>query len=119
MSAGVYDFAYEQGTDVAFVIRYLDDALSPVNLTGFTVVGHIRKSFEAEEFRSLGTTLLDAPGGEIRVAIPRETFEGIVLRGRSYSDRAAYVYDIEITAPGGDVLRLLNGTIFVSPEVTR
>ena len=34
-------------------------------------------------------------------------------------DEALYVYDIEITSAAGYVTRILQGTVTVTPEVTR
>ena len=120
MKAGRYNFTYEQGTDLTFLVRYRNNQGDPIDLTGYTVEGHIRESFDATPFKELVVVIEDELTGEVRVTIPRATFEGEVFKGGTeFEVRSNRVYDIELTAPGGTVERLLNGIIAISPEVTR
>lgn len=128
MSAGKYDFIYEQGTDLDFMIRYLDSDNIEIDLTGYTLRGHIRRNFTDEDFIPINLTLveIDRVVGEttiteqfVKAGIPNESFLGFILKGVNFADRTKFVYDIEAESPGGQVSRLINGTISISPEVTK
>lgn len=88
----------------------------PVDLAGCTARAHIRTEIEAA---AVLVTLTTANGG---IVLGGAT--GTVDLYISDDDTAALtwtsgVYDLEIEFPGGDVRRLMYGSVSVSPEVTR
>lgn len=119
MGAGKYDFIYEQGADLTFLVNYRDSANLPIDITGYTLRGQIRRRFTDSDFIPLGLSIENASQGSIRVTLDDNLMEGFIFDGVSFADRTKFVYDIEIVSPGGVVTRLLNGTISVSPEVTK
>lgn len=107
-----------QGSSFPYTLVYTDDSSPPVpiDLTGVTARMHIRESVDAEEILCELTTennkiVIDGPLGSILLTIEAaetETFQW-----------AAGVYDLELVWPNGFVMRLCQGSVSVSPEVTR
>jgi hypothetical protein len=119
MPAGKYDFFYEQGSDLSFTITYQNEEAEPIDLTGYSVRGQIRPTFQSPIFYNLTFEIPDATTGQIIVRLPRAELETLDLSGKAFSDRTPYVYDIELIAPDETVTRLLNGRVQISPEATK
>lgn len=119
--AAEYNFDYNQGTSLSFLITYQDDQGAAIDLTGYQFRGQIRLKMRdpepAAEFIIVGE---DLANGVIRVTLPAHALVGTRLTApESFKSTTAMVYDIEMESPQGDVTRLLNGNVRVSPEVTR
>lgn len=130
MSAGKYDFTIEQGATftTTFVWKTQPgeccndpDAIlpdpAPVDLTDYTLRMQVRPS--------AGSTTLYYEATSVNGKLPKVTPEaGIFALYIAASESAAWtwkrgVYDIEAEQAGtGVVVRLLEGCITVSPEVT-
>lgn len=95
--------------------------LTAVDNTGFTARMQVRESFESATAIIDLTTSANANGdvitlggvnGEIEIFISDETTTAVTIDGG--------VYDLELEAPaGGDVTRVLQGTVVFDPEVTQ
>jgi hypothetical protein len=86
-----------------------------VNTTGFTARMQLRTSYSAA---SASLELTTANG---RISL---TNAGVITLSLTATETAAlaagrYVYDLEMVSSGGQVTRLLEGVVTVSPEVTR
>lgn len=116
MAAANYDFIIEQGSTFRKQLTYTDSAGVVVDLTGYSARMQLRtKITDANIIISLtdlnsGITF-DAPNGIINLFISDTNTAAFTFK--------TAVYDLEIIAPGGDVTRLLSGTITLSKEVTR
>lgn len=102
---GIDDFVYLQS-----------DGVTPFDLTGYSARMHIRAKHSDPdpplyEALSGGDITLGTTGGEISVVIPAATTTAWVFKEA--------VYDFELVDPGGEVVRLLEGFVTVTPEVTR
>ena len=118
--AGVWNFTYDQGTDFARSLRlYQADKKTPINLTNCTIRGQIRLSPQDGAVINLQCSIIDATNGRIEVAIPADASNSLAVTGLRYNDYTTAVYDIEIVDSTGKVRRLLNGTVKISPEVTK
>lgn len=120
MSAGVYDITIEQGTtfELALAIKNTDG--SPKDLTGYTISGSIRTSaVSATVVEDFTCTITSAAAGLVTVGLTDSETSGIPTSGSTYDEYTEYVYDIETESGSGVIERLLNGKVFVSPEVTR
>lgn len=89
---------------------------SAVNLTGYSARMQLRvrptsASFELELTSSNGRISLGTTNGTITLSLTA-TETAALEAGR-------YVYDLEMVSSGSVVTRLLEGTVTVSPEVTR
>ena len=117
MAAFKTKLSIEQGATFRWnaVLKSGSPAL-PVNLTGYTARMQIRSEITST---IVLVSLTTANGG-----ITLGGVLGTVSLYITDSATAAItwtngVYDLELVAPGGDVTRLLTGSVSVSPEVTR
>ena len=117
MPAGIYDIIIEQGATFNFALIWRDPSGMPINLTGYTARMQVRQTVTQPDPAPLSLTTenggitLGGPAGPINVlATPVQT-AGLSFR--------AGVYDLELVSPGGEVTRLVQGSVVVSPEVTR
>lgn len=109
----------EQGATYTFEVEYKDALDAPIDLTGFQGRGQIRLVPGSSVV--LGTFVVTIPtpeAGLIRVELEADALEGIALPGKVFSEKTLAVYDIELYAVDR-VIRLVNGTISISPEVTK
>jgi len=102
----------DQGADFSTTITVTDDAGDPINLTGYTASGQIRKHYTSNTAYDI-TTTFDVPRteGKITLTVPRATTTNI--------EAGRYVYDVEITNAANTRSRLVEGIVTVTPEVTR
>lgn len=90
---------------------------TPVNLTGYTARMQIRQKVTSE------TPIITLTTENGRIII-RDPLEGRFSLEISAEDTAALsfksaVYDLEFSSPSGIVVRLFEGSVTLSPEVTR
>jgi hypothetical protein len=115
MEPGVYDFTVYQGATFTRTFVWTTDG-DPVDLTGRTARMQIRPSFGSSEVYLDATTengliTITALTGEVTLTIPADVSEGFTWRcGR---------YDIELVASDDSVVRLVQGAVTVSKEITR
>jgi hypothetical protein len=86
-----------------------------VNTTGYTARMQLRTSYSA------ATASLELTTVNGRISL---TNAGVITLSLTATETAAlaagrYVYDLEMVSSGGQVTRLLEGVLTVSPEVTR
>jgi len=121
MAAGIYNFTIEQGTTVVKQFTYKDSSAAVVDLAGYDVRMQIRDTVAS-------STIIDTFGtgsGMTILATPDSTASGTIQLRIEAASSSAYtfttaVYDIEIEATASStVTRLLQGSIKLSPEVTR
>ena len=126
MSAGIYNFTIEQGTTVVKQFTYKDAAGTPVDLNNYSASMQIRATYtssgdpissftgSAASSGSQGLSIIQSSGsankGTIELRIDATTTA-------DYTFTSA-VYDLEIKKDG-IVSRLLQGSIALSPEVTK
>lgn len=113
MSAGVYDFTLEQGTDFELPVRV------PMDLTGYSARMQVRaKAGDPVVALSLttengGITIENSVDPLVTPSVitvrvtPAQTSPLTLKRG---------VYDLELAGP--KVIRLLKGKVTIDPEVT-
>jgi hypothetical protein len=122
MAAGVYPLEVEQGATKSFPVALKDSLNQPINLTGYSGRGQIRlKASDSAAIASFVVTITNAALGEVSVVLPATALVGVKLSGSKHSEKTVAVYDIELYKPGDptDVIRLLNGSCSISPEVTK
>lgn len=103
----------DQGADFNLYLDIADDDTGvPQNLTGYTISSQIRKSYyAANATANLICTILDAANGNVWVYLSAANTSLIK------PDR--YVYDIEMRSNSNSTIRLVEGIITITPEVTR
>ena len=100
----------DQGSTFSTTIDLTDDEGNLVNLTSYTGAGQIRKHYTSSNATNLTVTLGGA-NGTVTLGLSANATANLVA-GR-------YVYDVELTQPSGDVTRIFEGIVTVTPQVTR
>jgi hypothetical protein len=122
MAAGKYSFVIEQGTTTNFNISYQDSSKNYINLTGYAARMQLRPNINSStvylqlssSLNSDGTGITVSPSGSLNIYISSCTSSMLNF------DQA--VYDLEIYSGSGAcpyVIRLLEGNVKLSKEVTR
>lgn len=94
----------EQGANFVVNVEVEND----IDLTEFTGRGQFRKHFSSSTARDLNIEILD--GSNLLISLdPADT--DVVKPGR-------YVYDVEIEDGDGNIYRVLEGEIIITPGVT-
>ena len=124
MAAGIYNFNIEQGTTFKTSITLQDSDGNTRDLTEYYARGHIRESADSTNTVAIFTCTIPNPkDGTIFISLKPSDTSGIDLHGKNYSSVVKYVYDIEIyktiNETDEEVYRVLNGFVFISPEVTK
>lgn len=105
-----------QGATFKRRLRWMDATRQPIDLTGCTARMQVREEIESP------TVLLGLTTENARIALGSAA--GTIDLTIAATDTAALtwaagVWDLEIVHPGGAVTRLAQGSVVVSPEVTR
>jgi len=117
--AAVYDIQVNQGATKRFMATYKDSLGDPIDLTDYQGRGSIRfKATDSEAIAEFDVTITDAAAGEIQVELAADALEGLVLKGAGYDQTTSAYYDIELFS-ATDTIRLLNGKVDISPEITK
>lgn len=116
MSVAQYDFEIIQGATFTQPFVWKDGDGDPVDLTGYAARMQVRKSVQAKDVLLEATTangriVIYPLTGTFTLSLPAAVTESLDwLCGR---------YDIELVASDGFVVRILEGTVSVSREITR
>lgn len=116
MVAGTLDITIEQGATFILPIQWMQpDAITPYDLTGFTVRMQMRKSqgspvlFDATTAN--GKIIIIAAQGKITVTMTAAETSAL--------DTKAAKYDLEAISSGGIVYRVIQGSVTISPNITQ
>lgn len=101
------------GETFAWNLQWTQPDGTAVNMTGYSVRGMLKR-FVTDTSAALDLapflTITTPASGIVDLSIPAATTS--TLSG-------VYVFDIETQSPGGQVTRLIQGKLTVSPEVTK
>lgn len=113
MPIGYVDLTMDQGSNFSFDILCVDDFTGAnANMMGFLVRSQMRKTYNNSNVTiSFTTTPQDLPNGIFTVAATANQTMNV------YS--GLYIMDVELYDNTGNVYRILEGTVTVTPEVTR
>ncbi len=122
MAAPVYNTTIERGSTFQLTVTYKDASGTVVNLTGWTFRMQVRES------QSALTTILTSEGGSPTIAIDETNkATGVLIFSVTPTNTTAIspstlttaYYDIEIQKTStGEVRRILQGKLNISPEIT-
>lgn len=125
MSAGKYDLYIEQGATFYRECTYKDQTGVPINLTGMSLSAQIRRSYSDPTItQTIGVSILDqsipANVGKFVMSISSANTALIpVSTAVDYQNTPTmFTWDIELNT-GSTVRRLMQGSVYVSPEVTK
>ena len=115
--AVTYNTVIDQGADWFINFTYKNPNGTPVNITGYTAALQIRTS----PLAATAVLTLTSPSSGITITGATGLIECHATAAQTaLITNGKYAYDIEITAPStGVVTRLVQGTVQVSPQVTR
>ena len=109
--ASISNIFIDQGADFTTTVTVTDSNGDAVSLVGYSAAAQIRKSYSSSTSTAFTTSISNASGGEITITLS-DTQTAALEAGR-------YVYDVLITASGGDKTRVVEGQVTVNPSVTR
>lgn len=101
----------DQGSTFKADIDVTDSDGDALNLSGYTVAGQLRKNYSSSTSTDFTASVTSTTNGTIRISLSATQTNGLKA-GR-------YVYDVEITSSTGEVTRVLEGQVEVTPGVTR
>lgn len=128
MSAGQYDFTIEQGASFALSITYASSGNIPIDLTDFSCA---RMQWNTDQNTTYQFITTNTNSGLYLFEFASPLSSGIINLKIPASITAGYNfttanYDLELESidefyPGGgpQVIRLLEGTVTVVPEITK
>jgi hypothetical protein len=109
--AAITNFYIDTGSNFGAVIKVNGSDGLPLNLTGFTVQSYIRKSYASKTHIDFNAQVYSAVGGQIRLSLTNISTNSI-KPGR-------YMYDVEIENSIGERLRVSEGIIIFTPQITK
>lgn len=107
--ATVQNIVIDQGTTFTLDVTIANDDGTAKDLSNYTVGAQLRKSYYTNTYTAFTTAKVDLEGKVTISLIATET--SALKAGR-------YVYDIEIDG-NSETLRILEGIVTVTPEVTK
>jgi hypothetical protein len=116
MTAGIYNFTIDQGSQYTTQIIWADSSGNPIDLTGYTASMQLREQSSSPNPAAL--TLTSSNGGITIVPVAGEMDILMTTAQTGALDARFYVYDLEI-ALSGVVTRIIQGQITVSAQVTQ
>jgi hypothetical protein len=118
MKPAVINLTIYQGSTFSQKFKWkTGNPATPVNLAGYTARMQIREKIKSPNYiinlttENGGIVITNAANGEFSVEIPATVTASMNFK--------VGVYDLEFVSSGGIVERLFQGTITLSPEVTR
>lgn len=112
MAAQSYNFEINQGTTFSFAMVFYDAGAGLVSLTSATLAAQIRPSAASPEILADFTVTKDP------LQVGRAVFSLTAAQTRNLRFTSA-VYDVLLTLIDGTALRAAQGTVTLSPQVTR
>lgn len=115
------DIVIEQGADFSKGFQVNDADGNPFDLTGAQGRAQVRKTYSDKKVLLEFDIDIDGPLGQIFMrADAVQTSELPVLKAKSYEKAlTSYTWDLELVLPDERTIRLFEGVVKVSPEVTR
>ena len=109
--ASISNIFIDQGATFTTTVTVTDSNGDAVSLVGYSAAAQIRKSYSSSTSTAFTTSVSNASGGEITITLS-DSQTAALEAGR-------YLYDVLITASGGDKTRVVEGQVTVNPSVTR
>ena len=109
MLPGKYNITCPQGTTFMRTFTAKIDG-RPVNLTGYQTRMHVHAKYGGPLLIEATTVLVNPSTGTVQATItPAQT---------SAVSAGTYIYELELEAPNGEVIRLIDGRFVITPEVS-
>lgn len=115
------NFDLDQGTNFRLDIALLDDNGDPYDITGQVVVGMVRKTASNKNVEATFVVEEDDFSlGQFALTLSAVVTSGFHMNPSYSAQRipTQFAYDVELHNTDGSVVRILQGVLNVSPEVT-
>jgi len=112
MAAGTYNFTLEQGSTFSRQITVQENSTA-LNLSGYTARMQMRSTHDSSTIALTYTSTIASPASNGKINLSATATQTAAI------EEGIYVYDLEIESSGGEVTRLMEGQVTVTPEVTR
>ena len=109
--AAISNLYIDQGTDFTVTIDVTNTDGSVLNLSNYTAVSQIRKTYGSSTVSATFATSIAAAQGQVTLTLTDTQTAGLAA-GR-------YVYDLNITSSAGQTTRVVEGQVVLTPGVTR
>jgi len=112
MTAAAFNLTIDQGSDFAIDLVVKDDDVVK-NLTGYLARAQMRTTKGASTVAATFTcTIINATSGALKMELTNAVSSAI--------SAGKYYYDLELYTSGNTIVsRLMQGTVILTPEVTR
>ena len=110
MAAGTYNLTVEQGVDLTLQVNVKDGTGATYSLAGSSAAAQIRDDYNGALLASLNVTTNTGVAGRLDLALNAATASALPLSGGKW--------DLLLTTSAGTKVRLLNGSVTISGEVT-
>lgn len=101
------DMTFWKGDSQEFVVKFKNELGAPMTITGYTPLAVIKSSFNSPTSYTLTTTVQNT--NEVKVYLPSSISKTIPA--------GEYIWNLQLTAPNGDVRTYLAGDVVVYAEV--
>lgn len=106
------DLFVDQGTDFQTNMDLTEDDGTPINVTGYTFQGQIRKSYYSlNPTANIEIAIVNGVSGNVQLSMNSAVTANI--------SPARYVYDVVMTDTANVTIRIIEGIVTVTPQVTR
>ena len=109
--AALSNIYIDQGSDFSTVISLTDSNNDALNLTGYSALAQIRKTYGSTTIAATFGTTLTTNTGQVTLTLT-DVVTAAMTSGR-------YVYDVLLTDGSGDKTRVLEGQAILTPGVSR
>ena len=110
--ATISNLFIDQDADFTTTVTVNDSSGTALDLTGYTAVAMIRKSYKSTSSTDFTVAFVDPrTDGQITLSLT-DAQTGAMNAGR-------FVYDLVITDSGGDKTRVVEGIVTIKPSVSR
>lgn len=99
-----------QGTDYQIPLEFSDEG-GPIDLSDYTFISHIRKVYSTAKIAEFSFITTDAAIGKVEMKMDNSITKTL--------PEGKYQYDILIQHPTNEVLKVLEGLVFIMPSITK
>jgi len=122
MAAGICNLYIQQGETFSRTITITNSSTPavPFDLTGYSARASIRQFANSPAtIADFTCTITNILGGVLKIALTAAQTTALPTPGKTaYNDPARFQWDLELYS-STEVIRLLNGAVDVSPEITK
>ena len=99
----------DQGSDFSTTIDITDSDGNAIDLSTYTAAGKIKKHYTS--LTAVNYTISVTASGILTISLAANTSDNM--------EPGRYVYDVELSSNTGNVTRVLEGIVTITPSVTR